>query len=258
MNANRVHADLAGHPATAWIASAGPDSIRTIGGLVIDAPNNREHANAIPEVSAYGRLQRVTTHPDGNHILAVYDGNGGEATLIAGELSNPVSHQRIATAEAFTAIGFAGAERYWYVAASNGEHSLFTGESANAEPAHIRTGDIAMNRNGLSPDGTLAALIAGRELHVIRTDNANETTTFGEAIDAAWIAGDRLAVLAPDSKGHQQLWQIPLNDNTARQQLTYLDGGLQGPIAISQDGQWIAAIPNTQPSPTVLFARTTI
>jgi Tol biopolymer transport system component len=84
---------------------------------------------------------------------------------------------------------------------------------------------------------------------IVATDGGGELAQFGlgQTGNEAWHPDENyVAVAAPDARGRPQIWAVETKPPHRRQQLTMLENGIRGFPAVSRDGEWIAAIGDTE------------
>jgi RNA polymerase sigma factor (sigma-70 family) len=103
-----------------------------------------------------------------------------------------------------------------------------------------RSEQSADRRNALSPDGRLAALHTGEQVHVIDVESGKELCTVpkdGRDVPALAFAGHDRIVTA-DSSGKVTVWEARTGKNIS----SFDHGGPVGVVAASHDGQLLATL----------------
>lgn len=197
---------------------------------------------------------RCVFHPVDSRILLVTRESGGGESLFEcalGEMGVPQ-----ATAESVGMIAYsAGAEQYFYTLRdADGLTSLYVRNTGDRNgPMLVWQGEGALSASGVQSDGSSIVVAAGGNLTLITLTSPIGERTLGEGSDAVWIDSGRLAVVAPDTRGVTQIWEVSSDNLVARRQLSFLDGGLEGPLAVSSNGRWIAAIPRNSERAAVMI-----
>lgn len=217
-------------------------------------------APAVRETVGAARVEDVARwalHPNGSRVLYVVREAGGRETLFEQALGEPgisrASGARIETA----AYSTDGGRYIFSLRESNGILSVYSGsvESA-ARPMLTWQGSAALEPGGVSPDGS-RMVVTGADSVLIDVPLAGMRgeRVLGEGAGAVWIDSKHVVALAADTRGELQLWAVAVDGDAPRRQLSFIEGGVEGPPVASAEGTWVAALPNSGERTALLLLR---
>ncbi len=209
--------------------------------------------------SRVGDVARCAFHPTESRLLfAVRDVSGGESLY---EHGFGDSGRFIATAHSIGAIDYsADGTRYIYsLHDADGLVRAYAGITGGGEaPVLIWQGNTKLNLGAIHPDGQAIIVSNGhKSLSEIAFDGPLSERSLGAGMQPVWIDSNRLATIAPDTRGVTQIWEVSRDDGNSRRQISFIEGGIEGPLVVSSNGEWIAAIPRNGDRASVMLLNVT-
>lgn len=254
--------DWGGVPGVAFIGSRS-EVVLAPTDLYASRPDRdaRWFRNAIGNVVDESSLEDVVKAsfiPDGSRVLLVVREPMGDVLYEHGVGDAGVSK---ASGDSIEMISYTndGAHYVYSLSDGAGMTRIFSGQTGGQDdPQLLWEGSATVSGGSMRPDGwALVGTGSDGELLEISLDNPGGERALGVGSQAVWIASDRLAVVAPDSRGVAQIWEVSSEYEVERRQLSFLEGGVEGPLAVSSDGQWIAAIPHASERSAIMLLQIT-
>ncbi len=213
--------------------------------------------NAIADVIGESRiddLKQCVFHPTGSRVLFVVQEPDGRERLY--ETNLETNGAPLASAQSISMVNYMpdGSQFAYALQDADGDVRVYLGTTGSGDPVLIRQGSASLAEGALQPGGDSMVLSNGQgELIEISWTAGGQERPLGPGNQAAWIDSERFAAIAPDTRGMMQIWEVSSNDPSARRQRSFLEGGVEGPLAVSADGAWIAALPSNENGGAMIF-----
>jgi len=198
-------------------------------------------------VDGSGEVVQCAFHPSDSRLLFVVREPSGQEILFeygVGDVSVPKM-----AAESIEMIGYtvSGSQYFFTVGDAEGSTQAYRGDTgSNANPLSVWQGTNSVTVGGLHPEGLSIVVDGGNDdLVEIAFDGPAGERWIGSGSDPTWIDSERLVLIAKDTRGMTQIWVLSIDYPADRRQITFLEGGVEGPITVSSGGQWIAAMPRS-------------
>ncbi len=209
--------------------------------------------------SRVGDVVRCAFHPiEPRMLLVVQEPGGGQALY---EQALGVTGAPLASAQAIEMVAYTNnGAHFFYAERGSDEHvGVYMGDiSRENSPVLLWQGATHVSAEAIQPDGaSIVVEETGGELTAVPLLGSDGERLLGEGRGGVWIDNSRLAVVAPDTRGTNQIWEVSSIDGVPRRQLSFIDGGVEVPLCVSSDGRWIAAIPSTSEHSAVLLLQLT-
>ena len=257
-----MNLDWGGLPGVAFIGSRSNMVVASAGMSASDADRDahwfRGAIAGVVDESRLGDVVKGAFHPNQSQMLLVVRESSGEVLFehALGEVG-----VRKASGDSIGMLSYTddGARYVYSLVDIDGVTSIYVGETNSQEvPILVWQGSATLSDGSLRPDGSALVASGGDgELLEISLDRPGVERVLGAGSQAVWIDSDRLAAVAPDSRGVAQIWEVSSDYEFERRQLSFLEGGVEGPLAVSTGGQWIAAIPYTSERSAVMLLQMT-
>jgi hypothetical protein len=183
-------------------------------------------------------------HPFERRMFIVVETRSGEQTLYEGALAKDPLTKIVSAAQVDAAYAPDGTTLVFATPDGIYLRDAYT----DVPPVRVQQGPARLADGALHPQAsfllrTVAGESGGETIQAIPLDDSQHTLDLGPGFDAQWLGPNRIVFLAKDARGAHQVWSAEGENFSIRRQLSFIEGGITGPAAVSGNGAWLAAKP---------------